>query len=117
MGDLSKHFSRYEFACKCGCGYDTVDAELLRVLEDVREQFNEPITITSGCRCKRHNVDVGGAFNSQHLYGRAADITVADTMPAAVARFAHVMVVPGIGEYNSFTHLDTRSGDHERWSG
>ncbi|EAS4214514.1 serine/threonine protein kinase, partial [Salmonella enterica] len=25
---ISKYFKRSEFACKCGCGQDTVDAEL-----------------------------------------------------------------------------------------
>ena len=43
MGDLSENFSRHEFACKCGCGNDTVDAELIRVLQSVRARFGKPI--------------------------------------------------------------------------
>ncbi|BEB16509.1 hypothetical protein VEE45_23520 [Escherichia coli] len=46
---LSKHFSRKEFKCKCGkCDYDTIDAELLVILEDVREHFGKPVIINSG---------------------------------------------------------------------
>ena len=76
MGDLSEHFSREEMACKCGCGLDTVDAELLSLLEKIRAHFDRPITINSGCRCEAHNRAVGGSKNSQHLIGRAADIVV-----------------------------------------
>jgi len=36
MGDLSPHFSRHEFACRDGCGYDTPEPELLAALEELR---------------------------------------------------------------------------------
>jgi len=54
---LSKHFYRDEFACQCGCGFDTVDHELVKILEDVRKTFNAPVHISSGCRCEKHNAD------------------------------------------------------------
>ncbi len=74
---LSKHFSRKEFKCKCGkCDYDTIDAELLVILEDVREHFGKPVIINSGNRCPTHNKNVGGATNSYHVRGRAADIVI-----------------------------------------
>ena len=28
MGDLSEHFDRREFTCRCGCGADQVDPQL-----------------------------------------------------------------------------------------
>jgi len=40
MGDISPWFNRAEFACNCGCGFDTVDSDTLTVLEEVREYFN-----------------------------------------------------------------------------
>jgi len=85
MIKLSKHFTRHEFSCKCGCGFDTVDAYLIQILESIREYFDKPIIITSGCRCPEYNERVGGAHNSQHKLGRAADFIVADTEPDAVA--------------------------------
>lgn len=116
MGDLSPHFSRSEFACKCGCGFDTVDARTLELLEDVRQHFGTPITITSGCRCRAYNQRVGGSPNSQHLLGRGADIQVRNVTPAEVAGYLE-RVYPGkygIGRYQTFTHIDSR-GSAARW--
>lgn len=111
MGDLSTHFSRREFACRCGCGFDTVDAELLAVLEEVRQHFDAPVVITSGCRCASHNQRVGGSPGSQHLLGRAADIQVRGVAPAAVAQHLEELYPGrfGIGRYATFTHIDTRN--------
>ena len=117
MGDLSAHFNREEFLCKCGdCGFDTVDAKLLEMLEAVRELFG-PVTITSGCRCKAHNSAVGGSTRSQHLLGRAADIVVHGVAPWIIAEFCIEMGFPGVGTYGSWVHIDSRSGDNARWTG
>ena len=74
MGDLSRNFSRHEFACKCGCGEAEVSPFLIEVLQRLRDILGVPITVTSGRRCAAHNAAVGGAKNSQHLQGLAADI-------------------------------------------
>ena len=118
MSDLSAHFSRSEFACKCGCGFDTVDSELLTMLETVRQHFELPMKIMSGCRCITHNESVGGAANSQHLVGKAADIKVHGILPAEVQAYTHYIWPDqyGIGTYSSFTHLDSRSVK-ARWEG
>lgn len=76
MKKLSKHFYRYEFACHCGCGFNTADYELILILEDLRAHFNTPTTINSGARCATHNANVGGARKSKHLVGKAADVVV-----------------------------------------
>jgi uncharacterized protein YcbK (DUF882 family) len=116
MGDISKHFSRHEFECKCGCGFNTVDVELVSVLEDLRQNLGQPVTINSACRCQSHNERVGGGKNSQHLYGRAADIVVRGIDPAEVHNYLKLMypLSMGLGSYNDFTHLDTRTGKG-RW--
>lgn len=48
------------------------------VLEPLRQHFNVPITISSGFRCPKLNALVGGATNSQHMTGEAADIHIPD---------------------------------------
>ena len=111
---ISPNFDRDEFACKCGCGYDTVDTLLLEALESIRVHFNQPVTITSACRCNNHNKKVGGSTNSQHKKGRAADIQVRNTSPSDVATFAEELGM-SVGRYETFTHIDSRSGSPARW--
>jgi uncharacterized protein YcbK (DUF882 family) len=74
MGDLSPHFDRKEFACKCGCGFDDVRMELVQQLERLRLFLKRPIVINSGCRCVARNIAEGGKPDSAHLTGEAADI-------------------------------------------
>lgn len=45
------------------------------VLDPLREAWGKPITVTSGYRCPELNRAVGGSMTSDHLKGRAADIT------------------------------------------
>ena len=45
------------------------------VLDPLREAYGRPIRVNSGYRCPRLNTLVGGAPNSQHMRGEAADIT------------------------------------------
>lgn len=116
MSELSRYFKRSEFACKCWCGFDSVDVELLQVLEAVREHFNAPVTITSGNRCKRHNTNVGGSINSQHCNGIAADIKVEGIVPEAVVNYLNSKYPDkyGIGLYSGWTHVDVRE-EKARW--
>ena len=107
MGDLSAHFSRHEFACQCGCGYDAVDPRLIETLEFARSAVGGPLHITSGCRCDAHNLAVGGVENSAHTRGKAADISCVD------ARTRHRLVQAlleagafGVGVAKSFVHAD-----------
>jgi uncharacterized protein YcbK (DUF882 family) len=115
VGTLSDNFNRSEFECSCGCNFDTVDVVLLESLEVIRKHFGQPITITSACRCPKHNALVGGAQRSQHVQGRAADIQVRDTDPSKVADFAEDLGL-SVGRYNYFTHVDSRTGIPARWS-
>ena len=112
----SDYFKREEFACKCGCGFDTVDAELLDVLVEIRLRFGKPITINSGCRCETHNKNEGGSPNSQHVLGRAADIVVKDVHPSLVYEFINGIYPDdyGMKAYDTFTHIDTRT-NRGRW--
>ena len=114
---ISKNFSRWEFECPDGCGRDTMDAATLGVLEKIREHFGEPVHVNSGHRCPEHNAEVGGAESSQHLYGRAADIRVENVNPDEVADFAETVLGQsgGLGRYNTFTHVDTRTNGPARW--
>jgi len=112
---LSAHFDRSEFACACGCGFDTVDTELLDALEALRAHFERPVRITSGARCAKYNAEVGGSPNSQHLIGRAADVVVDHIEPELVHEYFRDHP-GGLGSYSNFTHIDTRN-ERARWTG
>lgn len=121
--NLSQHFNSDEFKCKCGCGTSDVNSALIDLLELIRHKSGDnPITILSGHRCKKHNKAVGGAVNSQHLLGNAADIQIKGMTPKQVhllidnisnEKLAHV---GGLGLYKTFVHIDVRSGT-ARWNG
>jgi len=83
---LSKNFALDEFiksktANKLGINNDPGPVEIARlqalvtnVLQPLRNAMGFPIVITSGYRSKALNTAIGGAFNSQHMKGEAADI-------------------------------------------
>ncbi len=112
---IGKYFKDSEFACKDGCGANQVDLNLIKILDDVREHFNKPVIIVSGRRCEKHNRNVGGAKQSQHLLGTAADIKIKDVSPKLVADYLESKFPEnGIGRYKTFTHIDVR-GYAARW--
>ena len=81
--DKSEFFDRDEFRCQCKGKYCNgfpvePEEELVRVCNEIRRRLGVPVSIVdsggSGVRCTRHNAAVGGVGNSNHLYGRAADL-------------------------------------------
>lgn len=116
---ISQHFQRAEFKCRGDdCDFDTVDVELLEVLEEIRTTFNVPIKILSGCRCPAHNRAVGGSPKSQHLLGKAADIVVCGYQPEKIYQFFEHRWPQkyGLGLYKDkgFVHIDIRA-HKARW--
>ena len=57
---------------------EEVCANLVRLVDEIldplREAYGKPINVNSGYRCALLNRTVGGASNSQHIRGMAADI-------------------------------------------
>lgn len=74
--DVIKHFKKSEFTCKCGCGLNNIQLEVVKIADEVREHFGNPAIVTSGTRCSKHNAEVGGVANSRHLVGKAIDMYV-----------------------------------------
>ena len=106
MGDLTKNFSRHEFACRCGCGYDEISLVLVKQLQGIRNLLGASITITSGCRCERHNRGVGGSGNSDHLTGSGVDVSVDSSRTRfRLVGLAYVEGIPRIGIAKTFVHL------------
>lgn len=120
---LSKNFDSDEFICKC-CGKlpeDGINPELIDLLQAIRDKIDKPVVITphGGYRCENQNKLSGGAKNSQHLFGNAADIKVLGMNARAVQHWLVANFnnqIGGMGCYSSFTHVDVRKG-FARWSG
>ena len=122
MGDLSKNFNRAEFACKgpdCCDHSASIHPELVSSLQMLRDKAG-PLLITSGFRCNRHNKNVGGAKNSMHVFGMAADIKSDRLTPKELADLAESVSAfksGGIGIYKSWVHVDVRTTGTARWVG
>lgn len=107
MGDLSKDFSKSEFKCSCGCDKVRVSPHLVKGLQKMRDGYGKPIKISSGFRCDDHNDTVGGAQNSAHLTGDAADMAVSNSKQRfALIREAIYAGFTRIGIAESFIHVD-----------
>ncbi|KAH0795631.1 DUF882 domain-containing protein [Histomonas meleagridis] len=112
---LSSHFKVREFRCKDGSDKIIISSDLVNLLEKIRNHFGKAVTINSAYRTASYNKKVGGATNSQHVKGTAADIVVSGVSPSTVYNYANsINPNGGVGKYNSFTHVDTR-GYRARW--
>lgn len=119
MGDLSRNFSKKEFACRC-CGRVKVNPKLVAALQELRDLAGVPIHVNSGFRCPAHNKEVGGVKQSQHMQGNAADIVISKMAPAEMFRLAEkvpALSAGGIGVYpdRGFVHVDVRP-TRTRWA-
>lgn len=115
----------------------------LTALEPIRAMWGAPIECVSGYRSPQRNARIGGASQSQHMYGRAADIVPAGInwpalregkgieKDAAKLRDFAVMIehrlgkeleaIGGVGLYPGWVHVDIRprgpGGHIYRWQG
>ena len=129
MTQLTKNIWRHELACHCECGFDSMDFETINVVQETCDHFalvqgkdKVILNINSAARCLEYNrkpISEGGPGSndqSQHPKARAIDFTISgigsnDVYTYLDERYPDLY---GIGRYNSFTHLDTRTG-RARW--
>lgn len=115
---ITPHFKLSEFHSKDG---QQVPSHLVpnmqhlaEALEVVRSFYDQPMRVHSGYRSLAHNAQVGGAVNSYHLEGMAADVDQPGIPHAELYRiFFFCMVhglIPlgGLSVYSWGVHYDTR---------
>lgn len=122
--NLSEHFTLEELVASQVAARRRIDnrpapaiIENLRrvaaVLEQIRAAIGKPITVSSGYRSPALNVAVGGARESAHLHGLAADISVSGLAPKALAK---AIIAAGIQfdqlilEFDQWVHIGLASG-------
>lgn len=113
---LSTNFDLSEFASADGTAPSAEVlknlTELAKNLEVLRKHINKPIRITSGFRSREHNKKIGGATNSYHVLGMAADIQVSKMKPEDVAKAIELLIKEGkmkqggLGIYRTWIHYD-----------
>ena len=113
---IAPNFQYKEFDCqgKGCCSTTIIDEKLVAYIQQIRDHFGKPVTVTSSYRCEIHNKRVGGATKSYHMQGKAADIVVQGVSSREVAKYAESIGILGIGLYETFadgyfTHIDTRT--------
>lgn len=86
-------------------------------LEALRKKLGDkPITVNSGFRSIAHNADIGGASDSMHLYGTAADLDVPGVANKTVYQKAETCGFSGLETYNTdHQHVDSRADLGRAW--
>lgn len=131
---LSKHFTAQDFRCK-GKNKDgtihthdiLIDTALIDLLEKLYTKLGaEEVHITSGYRCKEHDIKVGGSGTGSHTEGKAGDVYYIKDKKRIPSAFICVTLEDmkdyyGIGyrcggtlNVKGTTHIDVR---HRQWYG
>jgi zinc D-Ala-D-Ala carboxypeptidase len=117
---LSKHFSLAELTVSRAAaqrGWSNAPNEVqterlrllcVRILQPLRDHLRVPIVVTSGFRTAKVNRKIGGASNSQHLDGDAADIHVPGMSIDRLVdhiRMLHLPFDQMIDEFGQWVHI------------
>ncbi len=131
MSQLSPHFRLQEFLRSQTASRNGIDMtppqDVVRalkrlcthVLEPLREEIGRPIVISSGYRPPALNRLIGGATNSQHTKGEAADILVPGYSPLSIWNHVRSSKLPYdqvIEEFGQWTHVSHKYGTCRRAS-
>lgn len=106
--DAYPNFSAHEFASpdEPGSGH-RMHPEFMARLQHLRTRCGFPFEINSGFRTEHWNKVVGGASNSAHLRGRAADIACTNSAYRfEIVDGALALGFRRIGIAKGFVHLD-----------
>lgn len=106
------YFSALELRCKCNrkeCDAEAVSLKALAKLNSLRSLLGRPIDLSSARRCVWHNENIKpkGSPVSQHLRGKAFDISEPDRKKQAeIAELAEKIGFGGIFFYDWGVHVD-----------
>lgn len=89
--------------------YCRIDPRLVELLEDIRNHYEQPVTIISGFRPYHYNKFIGGVSKSFHMAGMAADIKIHGVpIRDVVAYLRSYHPKGGRGIAKTWMHVDVR---------
>ncbi|MEU1199164.1 D-Ala-D-Ala carboxypeptidase family metallohydrolase [Streptomyces sp. NPDC005813] len=121
------HFNWSEFTDRSSGNFDGGKVSAAAVKENARRAMyklealrkklgNTAITVNSGFRSIAHNAEIGGASDSMHLYGTAADLTVPGVSNRTVYQKAETCGFSGLERYTvDHQHVDSRADLGRAW--
>lgn len=120
---LSTHFWSKEFSCPCDdCKQTLIDKILVSQLEAMRTILGSKLRITSGYRCQDYQDQLAlrgyeTSKNSQHLLGKAADVTNGVSPGHELEDAARRAGFLAVGVGSNWVHVDLRgeNGKQRRW--
>lgn len=92
-----------------GSGFTAMQWRLVSALDQLRAGWGMPLRVNSGFRTPTRNAVVGGAPNSAHLRGLAADIkmsSLVECIKFAVFAAQHGFKRIGVDMKGTFVHVD-----------
>jgi len=98
-----KYFNESEFN-----SFDKMDPKLLEMLDDLREAYGYPITLTSTYRAPQHPIEARKSKPGEHTYGAAVDIACVGgeaTYKLVKAAIEVGFTRIGISRKNNFVHV------------
>ncbi len=90
---------------------------VINLLQPLRDKVQRPIILNSGYRSPALNKALGGAKDSQHLKGEAADIfckNAREVLLLSQIVFRYTLPFDQMILYSSFLHLSFRANGHQR---
>ena len=117
----TKNFKVSEFACHCGCGFNIIDQRVINMAQNIRDTLGVPVRVNSGCRCEKHNANVGGVKASKHTKGLAADLSCSlgsAKMFETVKKLHAQGKLPALDyciKYRTFVHIDCGGKRKNLW--
>ena len=115
---LTKNFSVAEVECSCGCGSADMDPDFMQILQNIREDMNRPLRISSGVRCAKRNAEVSSTGSNGPHVPRANGTSASDILNAGADALRKVDIarkngISGVGisqrgpHAKRFIHIDT----------
>ena len=102
------YFDESEFRMGGLIVFDKMDTAFLVKLDTLRGRCGFPFILNSTYRSPEYNTSIGGAPNSKHMEGIAADIQCIGSKERAILVKNALDLGLTVGVYKNFVHVDNR---------